>query len=258
MRRSRSGAGGHRQALRPTQDLDLMRGVTYSRKWSWLFTLCNPGGPAVMETVELDDTVAHAEELLAEEASRTRMAQASTREATSSSFTMSMDDIASLRKRHAFLADFSDNFIRNTAIGDLMKIETTAIKLKEVEKSKDAADRLALNKSALTSTIITVPEARDNRWNLLHPARFLGGAGCSATRLWLAARENLGLTGHPPLGNYDMGAVGLAGHVSAKGWVELHNLAGSKLSIKLFNINNCGSRAGPKKSSAEEEYDNIA
>jgi hypothetical protein len=43
----------------------------------------------------------------------------------------------------------------------------------------------------------------------------------------------------PPIGNYDMGALGLAGYVSARGWAEIHNPASTKLSIKLFNINNC-------------------
>ena len=39
----------------------------------------------------------------------------------------------------------------------------------------------------------------------------------------------------------------MARHVSAKGWLEMHLEASSKLSIKLFNINCGGSRPGAKK-----------
>ena len=194
----------------------------------------------------------HAEDLLREESSRTRRTahQPASRPATSLG-PMTTEDIACLRARHAFLADFSDTFIRGTTIGDLMKIKTTEMKMKEMEKSKDAVDKLSSNKLALASTYTRVAEGQDNRMSMLHPARFLPGAGCSATRLWLSAREHLGLDGYPAIGCYDMGAVGLAGHVSAKGWLELHSAATSKLSIKLFNINCGGSRPGAKKSDKE-------
>jgi hypothetical protein len=196
-----------------------------------------------MEQSELEEETLQASALLEEEASRAR---------PSVSFVargrvISDEDICSLRRKHAFLIDFSDDFIRGTPIGDLMKIESTAMKLKEMEKGKDADDRLAANKAALATTFTSVAAGRDNRWSELHEGRFLGGAGCSAVRLWLTARDKLGLVGHPPVGSYDMGAVGLAGYVSARGWCELHNMSSTKLSVKLFNINNCSSRLSTKK-----------
>jgi hypothetical protein len=51
----------------------------------------------------------------------------------------------------------------------------------------------------------------------------------------------------PPVSSYDMGSVGLAGYVTPRGWVELHNPASSRLSIKQFNINNCGNRVSSGK-----------
>ena len=164
---------------------------------------------------------------------------------------MSDSDIASLRRRHTFLEEFSDSFIRATTVGDLMKIESTALKMKEMERAKDASDRLASNKSALASTFTLVPEGRDNRISELHMARFLPGAGCSAVRLWLTAREHIGLKNMVPIGSYDMGAIGLAGHVTSKGWLELHNFASAKLSIKQFNINCCGPKEGSKATSED-------
>ena len=210
-----------------------------------------------MDEEELQEEADHANILLAEEAARSRAHADCPDPGARSRDRMSDSDIASLRRRHTFLEEFSDEFIRRTPVGDLMKIETTAIKLKEVERSKDASDRLAANKTAMASTFTRVAEGRDNRWNSLHPARFLPGAGCSATKLWLAAREHLGLTGYAAIGNYDMGAVGLAGYVSSKGWSELHNLASAKLSVKLFNINSSGCRGSYKKSTDGEDSEVI-
>ena len=209
----------------------------------------------VLDDEDLEEEAAQAEALLAEEVDRSRTAASCPDPGLRRGNLMSDEDIASLKRRHLFLEDFSDDFIRSTPVGDLMKIETTAIKLKEVEKSKDASDRLAANKTALASTFTRVEEGRDNRWSELHPARFLPGASCSATKLWLKAREHLGLSSWPAVGNYDMGAVGLAGYVSAKGWSELHNLSSAKLSVKLFNINSSGCRGSYKKTSDGEESD---
>ena len=209
----------------------------------------------VLDDEDLEEEAAHVEALLAEEVDRSRTAASCPDPGSRRGNLMSDEDIASLKRRHLFLEDFSDDFIRSTPVGDLMKIETTAIKLKEVEKSKDASDRLAANKTALASTFTRVEEGRDNRWSELHPARFLPGASCSATKLWLKAREHLGLSSWPAVGNYDMGAVGLAGYVSAKGWSELHNLSSAKLSVKLFNINSSGCRGSYKKTSDGEESD---
>ena len=211
-----------------------------------------------MEQAVLEEEVLHAEELLVEESSHTR--QPSFRDPATAQSLITEADIRSLRKRHSFLEEFSDAFIRSTPIGDLMKIETTSLKIKELERAKDASDRLAANKAALASTFTAVPEGKDNRSSSLHPARFLGGAGCSAARIWLSAREAVGLTGYPPIGNYDMGAVGLAGYVSAKGWSELHNMSSSKLSVRMFNINSASSRGGSKKptSDGDEEMLDLA
>jgi hypothetical protein len=98
-----------------------------------------------------------------------------------------------------------------------------------------------------------VRAGQDDRWARLHDARFLAGAGCSATKLWLTAREVLGLNGHPPISTYDMQAVGLAGFVTAWGWCEIANPSSPKLSVRMFNINNCAARASSSKSRQDDE-----
>ncbi len=88
-----------------------------------------------------------------------------------------------------------------------MRMETTNMKLKEVERAKDADDRLAHNRSNIG--VISVDIGLDDRTTNLHDGRFLPGANCSAAKLWLAARSRIPLHGAPPLGNYDMAGVGL-------------------------------------------------
>jgi hypothetical protein len=117
-----------------------------------------------MEQSELEEETLQASALLDEEASRARPSVSF----VARSRVISDEDICSLRRKHAFLADFSDEFIRGTSIGDLMKIESTAMKLKEMEKGKDADDRLAANKAALATTFASVAAGRDNRWSELH------------------------------------------------------------------------------------------
>jgi hypothetical protein len=171
--------------------------------------------------------------------------------------TLEEGDITALRSKFDFLKDFSDSFIRNTPAGELVKIETASIKINDSERARDAEDRLSANKMKLLSSTQEISAARDNRWSILHPARFLPGAGCSATRLWLAAREAVGHSGHPPLGCYDMSSVGLGGYVTSRGWCEIANPASSRISLKLFNINGCGSRTLPGSSKHTEDYPEI-
>ena len=66
-------------------------------------------------------------------------------------------------------------------------------------------------------------------------------------------QRNSGPEGVPPIGNYNMGVVGLAGYVLAKGWSELHNTSSSKLSARMFNINSASPRGGSKKNSSENK-----
>ena len=171
-----------------------------------------------MEQAVLEEEVLHAEELLVEESSHTR--QPSFRDPATAQSLITEADIRSLRKRHSFLEEFSDAFIRSTPIGDLMKIETTSLKIKELERAKDASDRLAANKAALASTFTAVPEGKDNRSSSLHPARFLGGAGCSAARIWLSARDAVGLTGYPPHWQLRHGSSGTGRLRVSKGMVR--------------------------------------
>jgi hypothetical protein len=166
---------------------------------------------------------------------------------------ISLEDLAVLKGRFPHLADFSDSFLMSRTTDELLRIESTSMKLRDAERSRDVEDRLHANKSALATKTAEVMAGVDNRWNILHAARFLGGAACSAQELWSQARAVIGINGHPPLSNYDMTAVGLGGFVTAKGWLELGNPASTKISLKLFNINNCTARASASRAAAASD-----
>jgi hypothetical protein len=172
-----------------------------------------------------------------------------------SSTTLGDSDLACLRKKFPFLAEFSDEFIRSRPTETLLKMETTSIKMKELEKGRDIDDKLSTNKMDLEETFTEVKEGRDNRSSILHAARFLAGAACASAKIWRRARQVIGLTGHPPVGSYDLSAVGLAGFVSKKGWVEAANPASQKIRLQQFSIVNCSAKANKKESQEDREGD---
>ena len=146
-------------------------------------------------------------------------------------------DLEGIRSKFPFLREFSDSFVRSQPLETLLKMETTSIKVQEFENGKAASSKLAANRDRISSTFTAVLAGRDNRWDELHQARFLPGAGCSAGKMWLRARDVLGEGGFPPIGTFDMASVGLAGFVSKRGWCELHQLGSDSISLKMFNIN---------------------
>jgi len=164
----------------------------------------------------------------------------------------------SLKRRHAFLSEYSDDVLATTPIETLIKLETTSIKLKNMEKAKDTEDKLSANRDRLAEMEYRIESGVDNRWSKLHDSRFLPGAACSAKKLWSRGREVIGLNKHEAVSIYDMHSIGLAGHVTSKGWIELHDPGSTNMQLRLFSINNCGKRVTAKFSlNGEEELTDI-
>jgi hypothetical protein len=157
-------------------------------------------------------------------------------------------DLEILKSRFPRLREFSDNFLKSRTMEELLKIESTSIKVKEAERRGDAEERLSLNKQNLETNAVWIERAKDDRWSTLHPARFLAGAACSTKKMWLSARATTDVSGHNPVANYDLTSVGMGGFVTSKGWIELANPASTKMALRLFNINNVGSRTSGSKS----------
>ena len=120
-------------------------------------------------------------------------------------------DLDTLKRKFSFLAEYSDAFINSTGVDVLIKAETASHKLMRFDKDRKAEDKLFQNRESLTNTPVTIPAGQDNRLDILHPARFLPGATCSASKLWLEARKIIGGSGPQPLSTYDMASIGLGG-----------------------------------------------
>ena len=172
--------------------------------------------------------------------------------------TLHLSDITKLRARFTFLSDFSDDFVKATPFHVLLKAEAASMKMKDAFKSKDAMSKMTTNRDNLASTFSNIEAGKDNRWNILHRARFLPGAGCSATKMWLQAREYMGTEACPAIATYDMGSVGLAGYVTPKGWEVLHDVGSAEISLRLYSINNCGKRACSKSNNSSDSSYELA
>jgi len=171
-------------------------------------------------------------------------------------YSLASEDIDNLLLKHSFLAGYSREAITHN-IDTILKLETTSLKLKNLEKVKDIADRLTQNRDELDSTFYPVGAGRDNRLTVIDPARFLPGLGCLASKTWLESRSAISTKGHKAISTYDMASVGLAGYVTNKGWVEIHNLGSSCMSLKMFSINNCGA-SSCKKTDDSSSSDELA
>lgn len=106
------------------------------------------------------------------------------------------------------------------------------------QEKLSVTSRLAANADKLHKHPIKIEEGRDNRRDVLHKARFLGGAACTATDMWLKARKVLGEKGVTAISTYDLDSVGCGGSVTPRAWLELHNPSSLDLKMRLFHMPN--------------------
>jgi hypothetical protein len=163
-------------------------------------------------------------------------------------------DYGSIWRLLPALKDVPGELLRSLPLSTVLQLNEALARETRNIKTMDADAKLQHNAETLAATPTTVEKGLDNRGNVLHNARFLGGAGCSAQTVWLKAREVLGTEGVPALGNYDMDAIGCGGSVTAKGWQELHNPASTGLNLKYFHMGNVGAGSvATKRLSLEED-----
>jgi hypothetical protein len=163
-------------------------------------------------------------------------------------------DYGSIWRLLPALKDVPNELLRSLPLSTVLQLNEALARETRNIKTMDADTKLQHNAEALAATPATVDRGLDNRGSVLHNARFLGGAGCSAQTIWLKAREVLGTEGVPALGNYDMDAIGCGGSVTAKGWQELHNPASAGLNLKFFHMGNVGAGSmATKRLSLEED-----
>jgi hypothetical protein len=143
--------------------------------------------------------------------------------------------------------------VRQLPISTMLQLNAALAKESKSAEKLSVSARLTHNAQKLQAAPVEVRAGWDDRKELLHDSRFLGGASCSGQYMWLRAREVLGEKGVLPIGNYDMDSVGCGGCVTPRGWQELHCPASSDLKLKLFYMPNvAGSALSAKKLNLED------
>jgi hypothetical protein len=134
-----------------------------------------------------------------------------------------------------------EHILHQLSRSEIFQLNTAVLKESKVAGKLQTNTKLTMNAQQLVANPVNIPGGLDDRKSVLHPARFLGGASCSAQELWLKAREHLGLNGVTPLGNYDLDSIGCGGCVTPRGWCVIHDPSSSELKLKLFHLPNVSS-----------------
>ena len=151
-----------------------------------------------MDHENITSSMAAAREIFGDESSRTRAGFSQCQDPATQRHTSLGMDLETLKRKFTFLSEYSDQFINATGVDILIKAETASRKLQKLDKERKAEDKLYQNRETLATTPALVPGGVDNRLDILHEARFLPGATCSAAKIWLEARKAIGGNGPPP------------------------------------------------------------
>ena len=151
------------------------------------------------------------------------------------------------------LKDVDESLLKKLPISAVFQLNNALAKEQKSSERLGVNTKLAHNAKKLARNPVAVEEGHDNRRDILHSARFLGGASSSLAEQWGLARKIIGEAGVVPLGNYDLDSVGCGGCVTPKGWLEIHNPASQELKLKLFHMPNmAGNGQGTKRQDGED------
>ena len=161
------------------------------------------------------------------------------------------DTVLQLWKLLPQLKDMPEAFLKKLPVATMFQLNTALQKEKKSSEKLGVNSRLVQNAKKAARSPVLMKEGHDNRKDLLHPARFLGGASCSLGEQWAAARAAIGEAGVLALGNYDLDGVGCGGSVSPKGWLELHNPGSQELKLRMFHMPNVANSGLSSKKSQD-------
>ena len=113
-----------------------------------------------MDQGQIDNLVASASVLIEDENSRNPTLQNRAAEpgGQSGSKKVSLQDLESLRKRHVFLNEYPDAMLLSFPLETLIKLESTSIKLKSLDKARATEEKLANNRDNLLVNEVLVRE----------------------------------------------------------------------------------------------------
>jgi hypothetical protein len=131
------------------------------------------------------------------------------------------------------LTHHPDETFRTLSWTELFRLDA---KLEKSAKSgRKLTEKMAKNLEKMKKNPVRFEAGDDNRSNILHGVRFLGGHTCANTEIWLKAREHIGISGIDPISRYDTEGVGMNGNMNSHLWATLHNPGSKELSIKMLS-----------------------
>jgi hypothetical protein len=68
---------------------------------------------------------------------------------TSGQQRISQEDLRVMRDKFPMLNDFSESFLQSRTLDELLRIESTSLRIRDAERAREAEERLAQNKSNL-------------------------------------------------------------------------------------------------------------
>jgi hypothetical protein len=125
---------------------------------------------------------------------------------------------------------------------------------------KKLTDKMAKNLEKIKKNPKKVEKGVDNRADILHEGRFLGGHICKNSEIWLKAREKIGIFGLEPISRYDSEGMGMNGNINGFIWAALHNPGTKDFSIRMLAPDALSAaRASSEKdaSSCKKDFTNI-
>ena len=216
-----------------------------------VFTHINAGTPSVLPKNSLSENVARATKELLDQSLRnpsTYSSKSSNRMQDPDEEEDMAEESSEIWKLLPQLANVPESTLRKLPLSAIFQLSNALTKSSKLQDKMTISSRLALNADNSRKNPVQVASGLDNRRDMLHEGRFLGGAGCSMTDMWTRGKEVVGPKGPKPLGNYDMDAVGCGGCVTAKGWSLLHDPSSQELRVKHFYLPNvAGSSMSSKR-----------
>ena len=142
-------------------------------------------------------------------------------------------EVDRLRSDLPNLSHHPDDTFRSLSLTELIRLDN---KLESGGKSgKKLSEKLAKNLDNIKKFPKKIEAGEDNRADIIHKSRFLGGHICKNSEIWLKTRETLGISGLDPISRYDSEGVGLEGNLNGHIWAALHNPGAKDISIRMLS-----------------------
>ena len=99
------------------------------------------------------------------------------------------------------LKELPESLLKKLPMSAMFQLNTALSKEKKTTEKLGVNTKLTYNAKKLAKNPVVLERGRDNRREVLHPARFLGGACSSLADQWAEARRSIGEAGGTALGN---------------------------------------------------------